>query len=361
MRLFHPIVLLLALAAATPAAAQTGPSFDCTKASTEIERAICGDPALAEADRTLAALFASLRTSAFGSGPSNISAGQRAWLNQRDTCLPLERRAYASLNECLLAYYDDRNLELAESAMFAAPELARATVRRLDPDAAPLLEALVFYVDNPGERGPVIALLAAPFEALQTDDRQSYGHSILADGGIADLDDALEWDGNFARTLKMLAVYAQVERFPMTIPCAALVRNPGLIEAVEPAFGSTLDNFIPVSDCNTALPPLPKLEALDEAIWAHWPECEGTIRYLFYRSYGTAVDRARLGVSGEGGNTAKYLDLRVAGVTPRLIADAVAELGRHYRQWRGMDAPDADRSARSAVGAMLDLAHACGG
>ncbi len=121
------IALGLALCAAASASAATdaaGPSFDCSRASGEIERAICADPQLAAADRTMGELFAALRTSAFGEGPSNYVKSQRAWLKERAACAPLDKEIYSSVTECLLSRYESRNITLAQSAIFAAPELA---------------------------------------------------------------------------------------------------------------------------------------------------------------------------------------------------------------------------------------------
>lgn len=52
-----PLVIFL-LAVAAPALAQTGPSFDCAKASTTVEKAICADGKLGALDRRMAAAYA---------------------------------------------------------------------------------------------------------------------------------------------------------------------------------------------------------------------------------------------------------------------------------------------------------------
>jgi uncharacterized protein/heat shock protein HslJ len=81
---------LLALAAvAAPAhgqAQKTGPTFDCAKASGEVENLICQDPGLAALDRKMAKVYAE----AMKRFPANIAAEertvQRGWIKGRNEC-----------------------------------------------------------------------------------------------------------------------------------------------------------------------------------------------------------------------------------------------------------------------------------
>jgi uncharacterized caspase-like protein/uncharacterized protein len=81
----------------TPAAPQSTasirPSFDCTRASTRVEHAICNDSNLAHQDRTLA--------SAFGAARADIPASQqRLWLKLRDaTCTTGSTRCVSSVTQ----------------------------------------------------------------------------------------------------------------------------------------------------------------------------------------------------------------------------------------------------------------------
>jgi hypothetical protein len=56
----------------------------------------------------------------------------------------------------------------------------------------------------------------------------------------------------------------------LTIPCAALVRRPALLNA----FG---ERFAPSDDCDATLPPTPRLDALIDAADRVQPPCDGTI------------------------------------------------------------------------------------
>ncbi|MBS0518862.1 MAG: DUF3298 domain-containing protein [Proteobacteria bacterium] len=80
-------ILLAALAAAglaAPAWAQSGASFDCAKASNTIERTICARPELAQADRTLAAVYAALAGKLSGAAKDHLVKDQVAWIAARN-------------------------------------------------------------------------------------------------------------------------------------------------------------------------------------------------------------------------------------------------------------------------------------
>jgi len=359
-RLLIAIGLALWCTAPASAASDTaGPSFDCAKAASEIERTICGDPQLAAADRTMAALFTALSTSAFGEGPSNFIKSQREWLKDRAMCVPLNRKVYSSVAECLLASYKSRNIALAQSATFAAPEVSQAVLAKHAPDLARIQQALALYVADSGRKDEIAGLLTPSFDHFMKEG--AYGRDILADMEITKLDDMLASDNNFGLGLKMLGVYGVQDGEGALIPCTAVVRSPGLMSAIGPIFGSSLDSAVPYTDCSEALPALPKLDALDAAVWANWPMCEGTIRFSSYRSYSEGVDGVRLGLVADGSSYSKYLKLPVDGVKAQLVTETVAELTAYYRSWLKDDPETADWRARNALGNMLNLAHECGG
>lgn len=60
-------------------------SFDCTKASSKIEKLICSSPGTADADRRLAAAYAAVKSKS--ADPSAVKADQVAWIKQqRNAC-----------------------------------------------------------------------------------------------------------------------------------------------------------------------------------------------------------------------------------------------------------------------------------
>jgi uncharacterized protein len=98
------LVAVMLLAQVAVAQAQ---SFDCTRASTVVEKAICddGNPGLALRDAALGRLYAALKTEG---GHDAVLAGQAAWLKSRDRC--------GAKAACLERAYDKRLGELARAA-----------------------------------------------------------------------------------------------------------------------------------------------------------------------------------------------------------------------------------------------------
>lgn len=366
------ILLVAPLALAVPVAVRAeaaAPAFSCGAARTEVERTICAHPELAREDAAMARLYAAAKRGAGGDGQSNQGAVQLAWLRDRAVCEAFNRSAYANRAECLMSSYRERNIALATAALFADRDFALSQLRRLDPKSVPLVEALVRYADHlPGsrwtapaladERGRIAALLREPFARLQREPMQGYGYAILKDS-VPVLDAAFASDTAFADTVATLAGYADGEQTPIVMPCAALVRNPALTAMLTPRFGSTLDNFLPRTDCAAALPPMPAFEALQERISDTWPDCEGTIRFAAYRGYDAAVERARIGF--EPVATARPQPLRrLRGVPQQLVPQAVAALEQAYRLHGGLTPAQASATARLRVADMLAAAHSCG-
>ena len=111
-------------------------SFDCRKAATPVERAVCADRDLAEADRQLSSAYDTTAVRA-ADGRERLAASQRAWLARRDR----ECGALAKPGSCLLRAYGRRLLELV-----AWPEAPFGPGDR--PDVAVLTRALVTKGDD---------------------------------------------------------------------------------------------------------------------------------------------------------------------------------------------------------------------
>lgn len=78
--------LVVALGVSVGSLAEASPSFDCRRASTASERAICASPRLASLDRALSAAYRQARRSAGGRLRSILLQDQRDWLSRRDRC-----------------------------------------------------------------------------------------------------------------------------------------------------------------------------------------------------------------------------------------------------------------------------------
>src|SRR6266851_3333037 len=78
------LITAVGLVSAATAFAQSGPSFDCAKASNDVERTICKDPELAKADREMAAAYATVAAKLSGAAKENLEKEQVRWLGDRN-------------------------------------------------------------------------------------------------------------------------------------------------------------------------------------------------------------------------------------------------------------------------------------
>jgi len=108
--------LLVAPWIATPVAADA-PSFDCARASGEVEELICADEGLASLDRRLAQVYARALDSWPAEELQELKATQRGWIKGRNDCWKAE-----DVRECAEFSYRTRIVELQiGSGRFEAP------------------------------------------------------------------------------------------------------------------------------------------------------------------------------------------------------------------------------------------------
>jgi uncharacterized protein YecT (DUF1311 family) len=116
------VAALLLVWPMTVDAAEAPPSVDCARAVTVIDKMICGDPKLAEADRKLADTYARVRRELSPESFATVRAVQRAWLRgSRAACAPGhvidgEKLSDKGANECLDEQYG-RQLYLIDIPM----------------------------------------------------------------------------------------------------------------------------------------------------------------------------------------------------------------------------------------------------
>lgn len=353
-------LLTLVVLIPAPAGAQSAPSFVCSAAGSEIERTICATPDLARADSVMARLFVKARVSAWGSGPSMQLAAQRQWLAGRRTCAaPASLGEPGGIADCLRSSYRQRNYRLAV-AVLPTDRLAGQVLRETDPKAAPLIEAVTDYALLPAgsDRSAVAKLLAPAFDRFQNDEASHWGREILKDSGVTTLAEALSSDAKFASTIQVLSAYAQTEITPIVLPCMALLRKPALADATGPMFGSTMDNFVARTDCEDAMPPLPRLAALTISIRNTWPECEGTIRFAAYSGYALSLTKLRLARPTRPAATGALP--RLKGVPSALAGAALDEVAAYVQTYRGLPPAQARAQAQALLHAVLSNAHECG-
>jgi uncharacterized protein len=110
-RLLGFSLILLALPAL--AHASDGPSFDCAKAKSPVERAICSDQRLAAADRKLTATYHAGLVQLSNDGQRAMRDGQRQWLKMIEAfCSNSGPSNSTGMKECLTSAYSDRQSRL---------------------------------------------------------------------------------------------------------------------------------------------------------------------------------------------------------------------------------------------------------
>lgn len=109
MKAYYVTALLGVTLLASPAFAQSGPAFDCSKAEHEIETLICQDEELAAKDRKLAEVYAAaikVMEGVDSGGPEAIKelkTYQRGWIGGRNECWKAEDK-----RQCTIDIYDRR-------------------------------------------------------------------------------------------------------------------------------------------------------------------------------------------------------------------------------------------------------------
>lgn len=155
---------LACLALVAPAHAQNVlPSFDCAKASTTLEHAICADDTLAKIDADLAAIYA--EALAQSGDPETLRAEQRDWASQRSAACGIVPGADDDMVEissaahtCLIELYTARMASLADAAPVAGdvPDPARLLTGLWQFDE--LVESQVDPADALAQKGRLIRL-----------------------------------------------------------------------------------------------------------------------------------------------------------------------------------------------------------
>jgi len=324
------------------------PSFSCLS-PTKIEKIICTDNALAAKDRTMSVLYAAARNSALGSGLSKEEDEQRQWLKSRDEECLKEKN---SIHDCLAHQYDARLKDLAVAALFQTPDAALAELARQDSKTFPIYEAIYRYatLDNVTDRTKIInPLISKPFNSVHDEE-----WSLLKD--IQTVNDVVADDGAFAAFLDTVSVSA----YDLTLPCAAMIHRPGLIDALGAKYGGAIDNHLIYSDCWSTLPATPKFLRLMNKANAVQPPCDGTIRFSQEREYDkilNAISLHRIDLLDEDD------DEDIDEVDPRFykkhqaeIKQAISELSQYYVHYFHISPEAANDDAQSAVNSAIHAA-----
>ena len=169
----------------------------------------------------------------------------------------------------------------------------------------PVFEAMSIFASEPDgsdwtnpkletKRKSILDLTMPIFQTLQkgdADDSNTYGQvnkDLLDDAGLKTPEDILKSSKSFGGFLRAATLGTE----NIKLPCGYVTSHPGLLAATESYFGSAMDNQVINSDCVATAPPTPQFTALVKEINDGWPQCDGTIRFAAYRSFGVAVDEA---------------------------------------------------------------------
>lgn len=101
-------------------------AFDCSKAQSAVEKAICADTKLKAADDAMSAAYAALRNSLVGPDRKALGASQSKWVKSREDSCGYQQGA--DLGNCILSQTEERRLLLA-----AEPESGPGTGSRMVP------------------------------------------------------------------------------------------------------------------------------------------------------------------------------------------------------------------------------------
>jgi uncharacterized protein len=80
------IIVSIAIGLSATATWAAQPSFDCAKATHDVEKLICEDAGLAELDQSLAELYATVLKHTPDANKGTLKAEQRGWVKGRNDC-----------------------------------------------------------------------------------------------------------------------------------------------------------------------------------------------------------------------------------------------------------------------------------
>jgi uncharacterized protein len=356
-------------------------SFDCKKASTDVEHAICDDPKLNVLDEQISGHYRHLLSESPASKVSDIRTAQRTWLAGRDGC----KGAAEGLKVCLQAKLAAREKELDASADAANTALDRIIAGiPADPSTAatqlreyngPLASAWLLYLHD-----------YEPKAAVSDSEARARRDAALA--GLSDDEFAksvymdVEHDKDPTRgkpSLTLLRMIIEREGYDQTVErpyvhCFLFARwGDVAYKAFGSLYGSTRDGFAPIC------PPAAGL--FDQAAWKRMDKAmesalmrankgAGTIRYASYvdwsvldlRATTTPRDFLKPLAKAEAGDAEKelmgqYEDKQWPSNERAEVVAAMGPARQATARWlvaqRGFSAADADKAARNIVQAWV--------
>jgi uncharacterized protein len=196
LRRLQGIFVPMALALPISAAAQPKPSFDCTRASSPVDKLICSNGDIAELDRGLADRYAQMRRELTPEGYAVLHKSQLNWLTSRSSCTAELKAGQPELKDtaagCLANMYRDRvhDLGLQFKTTGSLSLEGREIVRKVPKLQVAEVDDYPVLVGNP--RTQVLAFNRYIYRRL------NLGTGMFAASGIK-LDPKLSGETTFSR------------------------------------------------------------------------------------------------------------------------------------------------------------------
>ena len=370
------VCLMLGMASHARAA-----SFDCKKASTDVEHAICDDPKLNVLDEQISDRYRHVLSESVASKVPDIRTAQRTWLAGRDGC----KGAAEGLKVCLQARLASREKELDASVDAANAALDRI-IAGIPADPATAATQLRQY-NGPLASAWLVYLHDYEPKAVVSDS-EARARRDAAVAGLADDEFAksvyldAERDKDPARgkpSLTLLRMTIERENYDQAVErsyvhCFLFARwGDPAYKAFGSLYGSTRDGFAPICQPAAGLFDQPDWKRLDKAMQPALTRANknsGTIRYASYadwvvldlRATTTPRDFLKPLPKAEAGDAEKelmgqYEDKQWPSKERAEVVAAMGPARQATARWlvaqRGFSAADADKAARHIVQAWV--------
>ncbi|MBB3227169.1 uncharacterized protein FHW69_001770 [Luteibacter sp. Sphag1AF] len=261
-------------------------SFDCAKAQTPTEKAICADQSLGSLDDQLAEAYKSALDASTTTEATALRASQRMWMTQRDTC--------AARADCLRDSMTHRANEL-EAVRARSAKALDAAIARIpnDPKGAAtvlrtyrggLASAWLAYLQRFAPASGVTATEGqkAFQTALAAISEDRFAHGIVAD---------MAKDPRKSRdvvVLTLLRMHIEQTERPY-VHCFVFARQgDAAYQAMGGLYGSSRDSYAPVCEPEPGLFDQPAWKALAAAVGPAVDLASasaGTIRFASYAQW----------------------------------------------------------------------------
>lgn len=188
-------ILGMATTALAMAASGQAASFDCAKATTKVEKAICADDGLSSLDDEMAAAY---KLALKKGNASKIKSAQKDWLQERNSCASDDSGAYANMQECIKEQYNYRLFDL--NRMVYLPQKLKACTDLVIDEKTTRFEGA-----TPGEAGGEVFVIM----------KHHVGFFVVSVDGLSDKDNADKYMFNtkdFAKGDKVKVCLASVPK-----------------------------------------------------------------------------------------------------------------------------------------------------